>query len=254
VTLIRRYAVALGYLAALAAGTLVTHALPAAARTAWIGWVSTSVANLATHPIPSLVLSALVTEGDLVGWLVVGAVGLLCVNHLLGNGRTLLLIAAVQTIGTYASEGLTEVRVELGQLPASERYLTDVGPSFVVVGALMATIGYGRWPARLLCALAFAALVPSLFGGLPQLEVASVGHLVSIVTALVLGWPLVRSARRPVADSAVVDSAVVDSAVVDSAVPVPSVNLDRTPGYRRWFRLPARRRGPGIVETPTVRD
>jgi hypothetical protein len=239
VTLIRRYAVALGYLGALTAGSVLTRLLPPATRQAWIGWVSTSVANLATHPVPSLVLSALVTEGDLGGWLAVGAVGLLCVNHLLGNGRTLLLIAAVHVVGTYASEGLTELRIELGQLPTGHRYLTDAGPSFVVVGALVAAVGYGRWPARVLAGLAFAALVPSLFGGLPQLDVAPVGHVVSIVTALVLGWPLARAVRpgRP-------------APAADSAVPVPSVNLDGTPGYRRWFRLPARRRGPEIVETP----
>jgi hypothetical protein len=213
-------AAAVSYLAALVVGTAFTHVLPAAARSVWIGWVSTSVANLADHPIPSLVLSCIVTEGDPLGWLAVGAVGLIGINRVLGNGRTLLLIAAVQTVGTLASEGLNEVRILLGQLPTSDRYLVDVGPSFVVVGALVATIAYGGRPARALSVVGFLIVLPSLFGGLPSLEVSSVGHLVSVVTALAMS-ELLRS-----------------------------VSLGGTPGHRRWFRLPARRRGPETVETP----
>ncbi len=217
---LRRHAVALGYLVLLATGGLVTQALPLATRDAWVRWVSTSVVNLLDHPLPSLVLSAFVPRGDLLSWLAVGAMGLVGLNRALGNARTLVLIAAAHVVGTVVSEGVQAVRVLLGQLPDSELHLIDTGPSFVVLGAVTASLVYGSWPARALSAVAFVLLWPHMFGGLTSLDVSAVGHLVALVTALVVGAVL------------------------------PSVNLDGTPGHRWRLRMPARRRGRVTVDKP----
>ncbi len=217
--MIRRHAVALCFLAALTAGSLFTQALPPVAREVWIGWVSTNLANLADHPVAALVTSAFVPESDVLSWLAVGAIGLVGLNRAMGNARTLVLVIAVHVIGTLLSEGLVAVRILLGQLPDSARYLVDTGPSYVILGAVVASIAYASWPARALSAVAFVLLAPHMFGGLPSLEVSSVGHVVVLVTALAVGALL------------------------------PSVNLGGTPGHRP-FRLPARRRGREIVDNP----
>jgi hypothetical protein len=217
---LRRHAVALSYLVALTAGALFTQALPTVARDTWIRWVSTSVANLIDHPVPALVLSAFVARTSLLSWLAVGAVGLVGINRALGNAGALVLITAAQVIGTLVSEGIVAARVLLGQLPDSQWYLVDTGPSFVIFGAVSAAVVYGSWPVRALSAVAFVLLLPHMFGGLQALNVSAVGHLVALVTALVAGAVL------------------------------PSVNLGSTPGYRWRLRMPARRRGPEVADNP----
>ena len=76
-------------------------------------------------------------------------------------------------------------RVDAGQLPAADRYLTDVGPSYIVVSAVVIAVACGTWLARAAAALDFAVLVIGghIFGGLSHLDVAAVGHLTALVTA-----------------------------------------------------------------------
>jgi hypothetical protein len=78
----------------------------------------------------------------------------------------------------------------------SSRYLLDVGPSYVVVSAIVLGLAFGSWPARLAAAvdLALLVLVGRIFAGLTSLDVAAVGHTTAIAVAA--GCVLVIWARR----------------------------------------------------------
>ena len=191
-----RYGVAVGYATGLGLATVALQAQSAPVRARWLEWASTNLANAPHHPIGALVVSAFLTEGDVLGWLALSLVALGCLGYVLGAWRTAVLVAAAHIIGTVLSEGILAYRIGTGALPDSYRYIRDVGPSYVVVGALVAGIGYGRWPGRLLCAGGFVILAPSLFGGLFQLEVSAVGHVGAILVAVPLGGLLRRARRR----------------------------------------------------------
>jgi MYXO-CTERM domain-containing protein len=191
-----RLGVAVGYTVALGLGTALLHARPRPERDAWLDWASTNLANAPHHPIGALVVSALFTDGDVRGWLVLSLVGLGAVGWRLGAGRTATLVAAAHVIGTVISEGILGIRIASGALPRTELHIRDIGPSYVVVAALVAGIAYAPWPAKLPCALGFASVAPSLFGGLFQLVVSSVGHVCAIAVALLLGGLFVRRRRR----------------------------------------------------------
>jgi Rhomboid-like protein len=179
----------------LAAGTLVLNAQPASRRAAWLAYASTNLANLSGHPLRSLVLSALVCEGDLVAWVLLGLAGLAAAGLRFGAWRALVLAVAVHVLATFASEGLVAYRIGTGALPRTARVISDVGPSYLVVAALVMAIGYGTRGGRIIGALGFGLLAPSLFDGLGELDVAAVGHVVSIGLVLALGWPVARWAR-----------------------------------------------------------
>ena len=182
-----RFAVAVAYTFALAVGTALLHAQSRATRNAWLDWASTNLHNATDHPMSTLVVSALFTDGEMRGWLVLSLVGLGTVGWRFGAWRTAVLVAAAHVIGTVISEGILGIRIATGAVPATETHIRDIGPSYVVVAALVAGIAYGPWPARLACALGFALVAPDLFGGLPQLEVSSVGHVCAITVALATG-------------------------------------------------------------------
>ena len=88
--------------------------------------------------------------------------------------------------------------MDAGLLPVTDRYLVDVGPSYVVVAAIVVAVLAGTWPARVLALADFAVLVTAgdIFGGLSQLDVAAVGHVTSIITALTITTALLAAARR----------------------------------------------------------
>ncbi len=191
-----RLGVAVGYTVALGVGTTLLHSRPRPERDAWLDWASTNLANAPHHPIGALVVSALLTDGDLRGWLVLSLVGLGTVGWRLGAWRTATLVAGAHVIGTVVSEGILGIRIASGAVPRTELHIRDIGPSYVVVAALVAGIAYGPWPAKLPCALGFASVAPSLFGGLFQLVVSSVGHVCAIAVALLLGGLFLRRRRR----------------------------------------------------------
>jgi membrane associated rhomboid family serine protease len=124
-------------------------------------------------------------------------------NRVLGNWRTALVCAAGHVIGTLVSEGIVGYRVSRGLLPAADRYIIDVGPSYVVVSAIVVALLYGSWLARTAAALDLTLLVVvgNIFGGLSDLDVAAVGHVTAMTVAAVLGsilvWQLHRRQRRP---------------------------------------------------------
>ena len=191
-----RFGVAVGYTAALGAGTVLLHTRPRHVRDAWLDWASTNLANATDHPLSTLVVSALLTDGDVAGWLGLSLIGLASVGWRLGAWRTLALVGTAHVLGTVISEGILAIRIATGAVPASAEHIRDVGPSYVVVAGLVAGLGYGPWPAKPLCAIGFALVAPSLFGGLFQLDVPPVGHVCAIVIAIGLGALLVYRRRR----------------------------------------------------------
>ncbi len=189
-----RYAFAWAYLACFVVADLVFALLSPPARAAVSAWASTSVANLEHEPIGPLVASAFIAPGYPVVWPVLIALALFGANRALGNARTALVCAAGHVIGSLVSEGIVAYRVDVGQLPAADRYLTDIGPSYVVVSAIMIAVICGTWLARALAVLDFAILVFAghIFGGLSHLDVSAVGHLTAAVTAVAFTLALTR--------------------------------------------------------------
>ena len=157
------------------------------AQAALTAWASTNVANLSREPVGPLVLSALVTPGYFAVWPVLIALAVFGANRALGNLRTALVCLAGQVIGSLVSEGIVAYRVNAGQLAVANRYITDVGPSYVVVSAIVIGLACGTWLARVLAAIDFAVLVfgGHIFGGLSHLDVSAVGHLTAMITAAV---------------------------------------------------------------------
>lgn len=195
-----RAGVAVAYVVALVATTLAFRARSPGGRRAWLEWSSTNLVNLHDHPLPALVVSGLFTEGSLAGWVLSALVGLGVTNWALGNWRTAVLVAAAHVGGTLVSQGVLAYRIAGGRAPAGDRYIVDVGPSYVVAGALVAGAVYGIGAQRLPAAAGFALFAPNAFLGLPGLDVPSVGHLSAVLIAVAVGWPLWRSVRprRPV--------------------------------------------------------
>ncbi len=197
------YAVAWLYLVGFIAAEVVYAALSPHDQAAVLGWASTNVHNLRHDPVGCLVASAFVTQTFAGAWPALIALAMFGANRVLGNWRTALVCAAGQVVGTLVSEGIVGYRVSRGLLPAAFRYIIDVGPSYVVVSAIVVALLYGSWLARAAAALDLTLLVVvgNIFGGLSDLDVAAVGHLTAMTVAAVVGsvlvWQLRRQQRRP---------------------------------------------------------
>jgi hypothetical protein len=191
------------YVAALCVCDLVYALLTPGQRTALIGFASTSVHNLSRDPVGSLVVSAFFQTGYLSVWPILAAVALFGTCHALGNWRTALTCAAGHVVGTLVSEGIVACRLASHALPAADRYLTDVGPSYVVMSALAICILYGTWLVRAAAAieLVLLALAGAMFAGLTSLNVSAVGHLTALATGVLAGsllaWQRPRQGARP---------------------------------------------------------
>jgi hypothetical protein len=190
-----RFAVAAGYPAALATGSLLLAARPPATRDRWLDWASTNLVNLRGHPISAMVASALLVDSDALAWVLLALAGLGVTGQVLGAWRTAVLAGAAHVLGTLVSEGILWWRIAAGAVPAAQEHIRDVGPSYVVIAALVAGMLYARWPGRLLCAAGFALVAPGSFGGLPHLELSSVGHTCAVLVAAGLGLVMVRRRR-----------------------------------------------------------
>lgn len=181
----RRYAFAWAYLGCYLAAELVWVLLTPHTQAALTAWASTNVANLEHEPVGPLLLSAFVGPGNPLIWPVLIALAVSGASRALGNARVTLACVTGHVVGSLVSEGIVAYRVDAGQLPAAARYLTDVGPSYVVVSAIVIAAACGTWLARAAAALDFAVLVTGghIFGGLSRLDVSAVGHLTALVTA-----------------------------------------------------------------------
>ena len=191
-------AFACGYLICFVITDLVYTFLPRHGQVALTAWASTNVANLSREPVGPLVLSAFIAPGYLLLWPVLIALATFGANRALGNARTTLICLAGHVVGTGVSEGIVAARVAAGQLPATDRYITDVGPSYVVVSAIVIAVICGTWLARSLALLDFAILVfgGHIFSGLSHLDVSAVGHLTAILTAAGITAIIARNRRR----------------------------------------------------------
>jgi hypothetical protein len=193
-----RYAVSWFYLAAVCAAEIAYALLSPSDRSAVLRWASTSVHNLEHDPVGCLVASAFFTTGYLLAWPALIALALFGANHALGNWRTAVTCAAGHLIGTLVSEAIVAYRVSHGALPPADRYLTDVGMSYVVVSAIAVALLYGGWLARAAAALDLVLLivVGHIFAGLSDLAVSAVGHVVALLTGAVIGSLLIWQRRR----------------------------------------------------------
>jgi hypothetical protein len=185
--LLRRYGFAVAYLAAFAAAGLAYALLNPDAQARLIAWASTNVANLEHEPAGPLLVSAFVTSGFFAAWPVLIGLAVFGANRALGNTRTALVCLAGHVIGSLVSEGIVAYRIDVGQLSAANRHISDVGPSYVVVSAIVIALACGGWLVRTLAAADLAVLVfpGQIFGGLSHLDVAAVGHLTAALTAAV---------------------------------------------------------------------
>lgn len=191
-TLFSRYAVAWVYLACVIAVGSGNAALPWHDQAVVLRWASTSVANLEHDPVLCLVVSAFLPTESLAAWPALIALALFGANHVLGNRRTVVVCAAAQVAGTVVSEGIVAFRVQIGALPAADRYLLDVGPSYVVAAAIAVAVLCGPWLARgaALADLAVLVFVGHIFAGLGQLQVPAVGHVTALAVGAVAGGAL----------------------------------------------------------------
>ena len=226
--LIRRYPVPLGYLAGLTVvSTIYTYALSSAGQRSLVAWASTNLDRLPANPVGTLVVSAFISEDSVIGWLIVGSLALFPLARRFGNPRAVLLAGGAHVLGTLVSQGLTAWRVSIGAVPGSVRGDADVGPSYVIAAALIAVILYGpdRW-SRLPALAGWIVLVPTLFEGLTSLEVAAMGHFVSMLCGAVIGGAFVaretsrrRRAAHPGPETAPPFSPAAPSAAAPKLVP-----------------------------------
>ncbi|RMI41150.1 hypothetical protein EBO15_23760 [Actinomadura harenae] len=183
-----------------ATGFVQLALLTGPARESLIAWASTNLDNLSWNPVGTLVTSAFVAEGESAAQVVqlgVMALGLFPLARRFGNLRAVLIVVSAHVAGTLVSEGLTAVRLAFGSVSASVREISDVGPSYVLAAALLATILFGPGRvARILAAASLAALSPYLFEGLTSLDVAAVGHVVAMGTGVGLGGLMALRDRR----------------------------------------------------------
>src|SRR5260370_41279637 len=179
------YAVAWTFLTAFVAAELVYLALPGHDQAALIGWASTSVSNLRHHPGGSLLVSAFFPVESASAWPVLIALSMFGANRALGNWRMAAICAAGQGIGTLGSETIVACRGAHRLLPAADRYLIDIGPSYVVVSAVVIALLLGSCPSRAAAAIDLALLigVGNIFGGLLQHELSAGGPLTPNVVA-----------------------------------------------------------------------
>ncbi|HEY1624051.1 MAG TPA: rhomboid-like protein [Streptosporangiaceae bacterium] len=199
--MLRRYAFTWCYLGLYVVAGIVYANLGAHGQDVLATWTSTSVVNLEHDPVGTLIASAIVGQGNYIAWPVLIALALFPANHALGNAKIALICLAGNVIGSLISEGIIAYRVDTGQLPVAYRHLIDVGPSYVVVAAVVAALISGGWVARISAGFVLGVLVfiGNIFGGLSTLDVSAVGHLTSGLTAFACLAPALYRRFRPAA-------------------------------------------------------
>src|SRR5215472_9717925 len=197
-SVLSRHATAWLFLAGVCAAEISYALLPAPGKTAVLTWASTSVHNLEHHPVGSLVASAFFPTSFLLAWPAVIALAMFAATSVLGAWRTALTCAAGQLVGTVVSEGIVAYRVADGSLPPADRFLLDVGPSYVVMAAIAVALLYGGWLARAAAAVDLVLLIfiGQIFAGLSRLELAPVGHLTALITGAMAATIFVWHQRR----------------------------------------------------------
>ena len=173
------------YTAGLLVAAVLAETVAPATWRGWLDYASTDLDNLGRHPAGSLLLSAFLTESNPVVWIGLSLVGLAGPARRLGPIRTAALVLTAHLVGTLVSQGLLVWRLQAGLAEQTDRFELDVGPSYVIVAGLVAGVLVGRSWWRPLCAVGVGVLLPYLFDGLIDGQVAAVGHVVAIVVGLV---------------------------------------------------------------------
>jgi hypothetical protein len=196
--ILRRYPVPAVYVSVLGVVSVVYgFVLSHSDQKGLVSWASTNLANLPTRPVVTLFVSAFVSEDPFIIWAIATTLGLVLLVRRFGNLRALALVVVSHVAGTLVSEGIAALRLSVGDVPMTIRHIADVGPSYVTVSALMAVALYGRFPWKRWSALGcWALLAPFLFVGLPDLDVAAVGHATATLCGVLVGGLYVRWERR----------------------------------------------------------
>lgn len=190
----------LSYLLGLGVVSLVFQVgLSPSAQQSFDTWASTNLTNLSHRPLSTLLVSGLIAEGGLAAWLVLTGAGLVLLVRRFGNIRAATIVATAHVVGTLISEGIVALRIQQGILPESDRDISDVGPSYITAAALVAVILYAPklWQ-RGIALSAWLILITTWFDGLTVLDVAAVGHVVSMITGALIGglFVLLERARQ----------------------------------------------------------
>jgi hypothetical protein len=182
----------------LLAAAVTMQLVPVEARTAVVGWSSTNLRNLADHPAGALVVSAFVgSEGnELAAWCVLAVIGLASTAWRFGIARTLVVVGGAHVIATYLSQGILAIQLATNHARADLVSMSDVGPSYVVVAGLAAGVAFGPPWGRLFSLAGLVFVGPYLFTNLTALDVTAVGHAVSIVSAVLIGYLISRKHRQ----------------------------------------------------------
>jgi hypothetical protein len=173
-----------------------------------VAWLSSDLSVLTSSPVPlralpSLLGSGLLTEdGTGWHWLPFVVAGLVPTVRALGVRTAVAALVAVHVLATLVSQGVLAWRIVHDLASATQRLVSDVGPSYVVVAALTFAVadplvglrGARWWRAG--CAAALVVLAPSLLDGLTTWQVAPLGHLTAAVLVLALVVVLRLRARR----------------------------------------------------------
>ena len=211
---------ALAFLGVYAAFAVIYAFLSPSARAGLVAWASTNLQNLHHDPVGCLVVSAFVPQELPLVWIATGSLGLFTVNRLLGNVRAAILLAAGHVVGSLVSEGIVGYQISTGALPPTARAIPDVGPSYVIVCALVAATLYGSRIQQVAAGAGFAVLATDIFGGITHLQVTAVGHVTATVTGALLGGALLWGARRARGE---IKPAVAGQAHVDHSPAGPQV-------------------------------
>jgi hypothetical protein len=198
---LRRYAAAWAYLVAFCLAGAVYAVLPGSDQAAVLRWASTNVHNLTHHPVGCLIASAFFAVGGVSVWPVAIAATLFGTNRVLGTWRTVVTCAAGNVVGTLVSEGILGYRIAHGTMPGSDRFIIDIGPSYVIMAAIPVALIWGSWRARAAAGITFLALIfgGQVFSGLASLSVTPVGHATALLTGTTVGSALAWQRRRAAA-------------------------------------------------------
>jgi hypothetical protein len=222
---------AVTYAALLLLSNIVMALLPAATQASIANAASTNITHLATDPFFVLPVSALVDTGNSWLWMPLSVILIGGLERRFGSRRTFLVLLSAHAVATLISEGVLFIQVASHVAPKSAINIVDVGPSYVILAALAGCLAVGSRSLRITAFIAGALIVPNLLVDLPQLDMASIGHLFALLLGAgftlsctrVAGWA--RTTRREavkVATTAGTIAVEVATPVISAVNPQPS--------------------------------
>jgi hypothetical protein len=182
---------AFGYVALLAAGSIVLSLLDSGDHDAILRVSSTDVDHLSKHPLFVLLSSALWVDGvvdSVLAVLVLGVVATV-LERRIGTRWVVAIFASGHVGATLVTEGSVAVGVHYGALPATASSRLDVGVSYGLATMLSASAGLLPRPVRTIGVLGgWAYLGWPIASGL---DMTSWGHVIALGIG-VSWWPWLR--------------------------------------------------------------